>query len=153
MSSTATNFSYEIGDGYGYIDVRQWLDSSDDESGKTEGIGQDKFVSVIGTIKTFGGKRHVSAQTIRPIEDHNEVYHHFLKALQVSLSIRNPGAVSGSTFNADDRSRAKLRLPARTRTATQRRRLAAATATVTFPGCRRGSWRSCPPTRAARACT
>ncbi|TXT09750.1 uncharacterized protein COLE_03684 [Cutaneotrichosporon oleaginosum] len=95
MSSTATNLSYEIGDGYGYIDVRQWLDSSDDESGKTEGIEQDKFVSVIGTIKVFGGKRHISAQMIRPIEDHNEVYNHFLKALQVSLSIRNPGAAQG----------------------------------------------------------
>ncbi|GMK53980.1 hypothetical protein CspeluHIS016_0105660 [Cutaneotrichosporon spelunceum] len=100
MSSTATNFSYEIGDGYGYIDVRQWLDSSDDESGKTEGIEQDKYVSVIGTIKVFGGKRHVSAQTVRPIEDHNEVYHHFLKALQVSLSIRNPNAAKGGAAPA-----------------------------------------------------
>ncbi|BEJ12190.1 hypothetical protein CspHIS471_0206500 [Cutaneotrichosporon sp. HIS471] len=99
-SSTATNVSYEVGDGYGYIDVRQWLDSSDDDSGKTDGIEQDKFVSVIGTIKVFGGKRHVSAQTIRPIEDHNEVYHHFLKALHVSLTIRNPGAAKGGAAAA-----------------------------------------------------
>lgn len=38
MSTTATNVSYEIGDGTGYIDARVWLDSADDESGKTTGI-------------------------------------------------------------------------------------------------------------------
>jgi replication factor A2 len=107
VSSTPTNISYEIGDGYGYIDVRQWLDSSEDETGKTEGVEQDKFVSVIGTIKVFGGKRHISAQTIRPIEDHNEVYHHFLKALHVSQSIRNPGAVSARAFRANPQAQAQ----------------------------------------------
>lgn len=99
MSTTATNVGYEIGDGTGYIDVRQWLDSSDDESGKTEGIEQDKYVSVIGSMKIFGGKRHISAQSIRPIEDFNEVYHHLLKALEVSLLMRNPGAVSMTWFD------------------------------------------------------
>lgn len=38
MSNTATNVSYNVGDGTGYIDVRQWLDTADDDSGKMEGI-------------------------------------------------------------------------------------------------------------------
>jgi replication factor A2 len=37
-STTATNVSYEIGDGTGYIDVRQWLDTADDDTGKMDGI-------------------------------------------------------------------------------------------------------------------
>lgn len=37
-ATTATNVQYEIGDGTGYIDVRLWLDSADDEAGKTSGI-------------------------------------------------------------------------------------------------------------------
>ena len=37
-NKSATNVSYEVGDGTGYIDVRMWLDTSDDDSGKTEGI-------------------------------------------------------------------------------------------------------------------
>lgn len=47
MSTTATNISYEIGDGTGYIDARVWLDSADDESGKTTGI---EYAYIIFTI-------------------------------------------------------------------------------------------------------
>ncbi|KAL1413150.1 Replication factor A protein 2 [Vanrija albida] len=96
QSATATNVSYEIGDGTGYIDVRQWLDSADDEAGKTSGIEQDKYVVITGTIKVFGGKRHVSAQHIRPVTKHDEVYHHLLKALYVSQSFRNPNGATGN---------------------------------------------------------
>ncbi|WVQ96494.1 hypothetical protein IAU59_003599 [Kwoniella sp. CBS 9459] len=92
-SASATNVSYEIGDGTGYIDVRLWLDSADDEAGKAKDIEQDHYVGIMGSIKMFGGKRHVSATHIRRITDHNEVYHHLLKSLYVSLSMR--GASSG----------------------------------------------------------
>lgn len=104
-SISATNVSYEIGDGTGHIDVRQWLDSADDEVGKMEGVEQDKYVCIMGTIRTFGGKRHVSATHIRPITDHNEVYHHLLKALYVSLVLRHGGAGGGGALkpeNAND---------------------------------------------------
>ena len=37
-NKSATNVSYEIGDGTGYIDARMWLDTADDEAGKTEGV-------------------------------------------------------------------------------------------------------------------
>ncbi|WVO18128.1 hypothetical protein L204_105830 [Cryptococcus depauperatus] len=101
-SQSATNVSYEVGDGTGYIDCRVWLDSADDESGKTDGIQQDQYVCVFGTIKIFGGKRHVSANNIRRIEDPNEIQHHLLKALYVSLIHRGatrsaPDAVNNST--------------------------------------------------------
>ena len=32
VSVTATNVSYTIGDGTGYIDVRKWLDSADEHA-------------------------------------------------------------------------------------------------------------------------
>ncbi|WWC96252.1 hypothetical protein V866_003119 [Kwoniella sp. B9012] len=92
-SSSATNVSYEIGDGTGYIDVRLWLDSADDENGKAKGIEQDHYVGIMGSIKMFGGKRHISATHIRPITDFNEIHHHLLKALYVSLQLR--GATTG----------------------------------------------------------
>lgn len=55
----------------------------------------------MGTIKVFGGKRHVSATHIRPITDGNEVQHHLLKALYVSLILRGgtPGNVRDSSFS------------------------------------------------------
>jgi replication factor A2 len=94
-SKTATNVSYEIGDGTGYVDVRQWLDTADDEAGKTTGITQDMYVSVIGTLKVFGGKRHISAQIIHVVTNPDLVASHLLKALSLSLAARNPsGGVS-----------------------------------------------------------
>ena len=65
----------------------------------TGGSRQDKYVGVMGSMKVFGGKRHVSATHIRPIINHDEVYNHLLKALYVSLSLRFPngGGVSGDS--------------------------------------------------------
>lgn len=48
----------------------------------------------MGTIKVFGNKKHVAATHVRPIKDHNEVFNHFLRAVYVTLSLRNPGGVS-----------------------------------------------------------
>jgi len=47
----------------------------------------------MGTIKVFGNKKHVAATHIRPIKDHNEVFNHILRAVYVTLSLRNPGGV------------------------------------------------------------
>lgn len=54
---------------------------------------QDTYVSVLGVLKSFGGKRHVSAQNIRRVEDFNEVHYHLLEALYISLTLRNPSKV------------------------------------------------------------
>ena len=53
----------------------------------------------MGSIKVFGGKRHVSANHVRAITNHDEVFNHLLKALWVSLSIRNPGGPIGQGVN------------------------------------------------------
>ncbi|EIW67669.1 hypothetical protein TREMEDRAFT_18062, partial [Tremella mesenterica DSM 1558] len=100
VSKSATNVQVEIGDGTGYIDARLWLDSAEDESEKAKGIEQDKYVGIMGSIKLFGGKRHISASHIRLIEDLNEVYNHLLKALYVSLTLRNPGTTGQAHAHA-----------------------------------------------------
>lgn len=51
-------------------------------------------MAIVGSIKSFNQKRHVSATTVRPITDMNEVHYHFLECVYVSLSARNPGMVS-----------------------------------------------------------
>ena len=38
ISTTATNVSYQVEDGTGTVDCRLWLDTSTDDSGKTDGI-------------------------------------------------------------------------------------------------------------------
>jgi replication factor A2 len=50
MSSSATNVSYSIGDGTGYIDVRQWLETAEDDTGKMDGIECVRFIPPLRTL-------------------------------------------------------------------------------------------------------
>lgn len=38
ISRNATNVAYSVEDGTGQIEVRQWLESADDDTGKASGI-------------------------------------------------------------------------------------------------------------------
>ena len=58
-------------------------------------IRQNVYIAIMGTIKVFGNKKHVAATHVRAITDRNEVFNHFLRAVYVTLSLRNPGGVSG----------------------------------------------------------
>jgi hypothetical protein len=57
---------------------------------------QDKYISVLGSLKVFGGKRHISATHVRLITDPNEIAHHALKAQWVSLSLRGASEGGGA---------------------------------------------------------
>jgi hypothetical protein len=73
QSTSATNVSYEIGDGTGYVDVRLWLDSADDESGKTSGIEwvflplpplSSSFLPLYPSLSSFFSATHCSASLL-----------------------------------------------------------------------------------------
>jgi hypothetical protein len=55
----------------------------------------------LGVLKSFGGKRHISAQNLRRVEDFNEVHYHLLEALYISLTLRNPNKVSDEPVRLD----------------------------------------------------
>jgi replication factor A2 len=61
---------------------------------------QDKYISVLGSLKVFGGKRHISATHVRLITDPNEIAHHALKAQWVSLSLRGASEGGGAGAGA-----------------------------------------------------
>lgn len=52
---------------------------------------QDTYVYIIGELKEFNNKRHVSIKNIRRIKDFNEVSYHLLESLSVSLQMRGGG--------------------------------------------------------------
>lgn len=41
------------------------------------------YVRIIGALKTFSNKRHVSANRVRPIEDFNEILFHPIECIYV----------------------------------------------------------------------
>jgi len=49
------------------------------------------YVRILGQIKTFSGKRHITAQHVRRIVDMNEILFHPVECVYVSLqSTRGP---------------------------------------------------------------
>ncbi|KAK1759375.1 replication factor A protein 2 [Echria macrotheca] len=93
----ATNVTYKIDDGTGFIDVKKWVDAeraaaaADSDS---EHFAPDTYVRVFGRLTTFSGRRHIGAHFIRAIDDFNEVNYHLLEATYVHL-VTTRGAPGG----------------------------------------------------------
>ncbi|KIS69230.1 uncharacterized protein UMAG_02579 [Mycosarcoma maydis] len=106
ISRNATNVAYSVEDGTGQIEVRQWLDSSSDDSSKASEIRNNVYVRVLGTLKSFQNRRSISSGHMRPVIDYNEVMFHRLEAVHAHLqATRGPtasalkGATSTALFN------------------------------------------------------
>ncbi|SPO25326.1 related to RFA2 - DNA replication factor A, 36 kDa subunit [Ustilago trichophora] len=87
ISRNATNVAYSVEDGTGQIEVRQWLDSSGDDTQKASDIRQNIYVRVLGTLKSFQNRRSISAGHMRPVIDYNEVMFHRLEAVHAHLQL------------------------------------------------------------------
>ena len=90
ISQQTTNVTYKLDDGTGIIEVKQWVDTDamnnpDDPMHQKPKPTEQSYARVWGRVKVFGGKRHVGASFIRPIQDHNEISYHLLEATAVHL--------------------------------------------------------------------
>jgi len=86
LNKGMTWVSYDISDHTGTISVRQWVEgSSEEEEGNT--IEQDSYVRVMGTLKTFNGKRNINCMAIHLIKDFNELVYHDLEVIYVHLAL------------------------------------------------------------------
>jgi replication factor A2 len=83
-SAQTTNNTYKLDDGTGTVEVKQWIDSDQDESLRPR-IEDNSYVRVWGKIKQFNNKKHVGAHFVRPITDFNEISYHLLEATVVHL--------------------------------------------------------------------
>ncbi|EST05606.1 Replication protein A, C-terminal [Kalmanozyma brasiliensis GHG001] len=99
ISKNATNVAYSVEDGTGQIEVRQWLDSSGDDTNKASDIRQNVYVRVLGTLKSFQNRRSISAGHMRPVIDYNEVLFHRLEAVHSHLTLTR-GAGASATNGA-----------------------------------------------------
>lgn len=94
IQKTTSNTSYVLEDGTGTIDARVWSggqSNDDDEDNGEEGgrakqvLEQGMYVRVVGSLKSFSGKRNVHANRVRKVEDSNEIMFHGIEAVYVHL--------------------------------------------------------------------
>ncbi|ORY59412.1 hypothetical protein BCR35DRAFT_309268 [Leucosporidium creatinivorum] len=98
MSRGTTNIGYLVEDGTGQIDARQWVDNAGEENEQSNEIEVNTYIRVLGSIKTFSGKRSVNCTRVRVIEDMNEINFHLVEAAYVSMYHQKgglPGAAGG----------------------------------------------------------
>lgn len=87
VSESETNLSYEVEDGTGMIEVREWIsrDESEYTAQKRASRREGLYVRVVGQLKTYHDKKHVTAFNLRAVEDFNEITHHFLEVIHAHL--------------------------------------------------------------------
>ncbi|CZR63456.1 probable replication protein A subunit [Phialocephala subalpina] len=96
IASQTTNHTFQIDDGTGLVDVKQWIDSDQDPEHVRPLPKEGEYIHVWGRLKAFNNKRHVGAHVIRPITDFNEVSMVLLEATAVHLYfVRGPPETPG----------------------------------------------------------
>jgi len=102
VQSQATNTTFQLDDGTGTIDVKQWIDADAAPEHVKAMPKEGDYIHVWGTIKDFGGRRNISIRTIRAITtDFNEITYHLLEAITIHLHLTKgpPGnAANGGLF-------------------------------------------------------
>ena len=82
-----TKATYNIEDGTGSVEVTFWLNDAQDEDSwarqKLAKMTPGAYVVVHGIIKEYDGRLTISAYDMRPVEDFNQVTHHYLEAIYV----------------------------------------------------------------------
>jgi replication factor A2 len=80
----STNVVYELEDGTGLIEVKQWLDDNDCTALaelRKQTLQEHIYLKVVGQIKDYEGKKLLVAQSVRPLTTGNELTHHMLQAV------------------------------------------------------------------------
>lgn len=99
VNARDTNVLYHVDDGTGLIGVKRWIDPAKAET--MPRFAPDTYVRVFGHIQTFEGKRNVTANFMRAIEDFNEVNYHLLEATYVHLNLTKGTAAAGGDQGGD----------------------------------------------------
>mmetsp|Transcript_22 Transcript_22/g.67 ORF Transcript_22/g.67 Transcript_22/m.67 type:complete len:235 (+) Transcript_22:45-749(+) len=90
--------TYQIDDGTGFIDVKVWQDSSDDDTTaqKYEEMKEGVYVRVIGQVRSFQGMKSMTAFNMRVLQDPNELTFHLMEVIHTHISLTNAGAMAGN---------------------------------------------------------
>jgi replication factor A2 len=92
----STNVVYQIEDGTGLVEVKQWLDDNDcmaQQELRQATNAEHIYVKIIGQVKEFNGTRTIMASSIRPLNTGNELAHHFLEVVYSGERYKNKSTI------------------------------------------------------------
>ena len=98
----STNAMYQIEDGTGLIDVKQWVDENDCTAIaqiRQQTLKENIYVKIYGQLKDYEGKKSILAESIRPLSTGDELTHHFLEVIHTAENYGKQQAASGFPVN------------------------------------------------------
>jgi replication factor A2 len=97
----STNCLYNIEDGTGLIEVKQWIDTNDCcalHEIRQACLKDGTYLTIVGQIKDYDGKKTIVADSVRPISTGNEITHHML---EVVYTAENRKCMSSSAYGTN----------------------------------------------------
>ncbi|KNA21647.1 hypothetical protein SOVF_041380 [Spinacia oleracea] len=79
-----TDVGFVLDDGTGRIDVHRWVNEPHD-SNELSKIMDGMYVRIYASLKGFHGKKQLTAFSVRPLTDFNEVTFHYLECMYVHV--------------------------------------------------------------------
>lgn len=96
VEQTSTAVVYQLEDGTGLVDVKQWLDETDCTALQElrAAAQQDHiYVKVVGQLKMYNGSKQILASSVRPVSTGNEIAHHFLEVVYSGEKYKNDSTI------------------------------------------------------------
>ena len=94
----STNVTWGIEDGTGLIDVKQWLDVNDCSAVaemRQECLKENIYVTIIGQVKDYDGKKTLVAHTVRKLTTSNELTYHMLEVVYSAETFLRKDSILG----------------------------------------------------------
>lgn len=80
-----TNFTFLINDGSGAIECKLWIEKDASGMSKIAGLRNGVLARVIGNIREYDNKIHLSVYDAQPVQDWNELTYHILDVTHTHL--------------------------------------------------------------------
>jgi len=84
VDEQSTNASFQIEDGTGLMEVKQWVNTEDCRAVtqmRMEASVENIYVRIVGQMKDYDGRKSVMAHSVRRISTGNELTHHMLEVV------------------------------------------------------------------------
>jgi len=96
----STNITYSIEDGTGLMDMKEWVDAENDNTATLEFRDrvekEGRYIRIIGKIIDYEGKKEIVAYSVRPLNNANELTHHFLEVVYSAEKYKKKQQIAGA---------------------------------------------------------
>jgi replication factor A2 len=105
-SEHATNFTFKVNDGSGNIECKLWMEKDANGMNKIANLKNGVLVRVVGNIREYEGKFHISVYDALHLTDWNALTYHTLDVIHTHLyNTKGPlASANGMAMNSSSNS-------------------------------------------------